>query len=158
MKKRIFLTAICALIIFGSFMGGRLYESKQNTIANQEKSENIYTVKDILTEADFDIEGTELSYRPDTLESHAFVINAEEERKQIIKELLDLEFIPSAMIYNFKEGGTMKLNLNQNYTIFVYEHEKNMYFRDDSNEIHSYNIINPDKFFDLLNTFTDLIN
>ncbi|MFS0876339.1 hypothetical protein [Solibacillus isronensis] len=154
MKKYIFLTAICALLIVGAFMGGRLYESKQNTA--QEKNENIYTTKDILTEADFDIEGTELSYRPDTLESHAIVINPEEKRKQIIKELLDLEFIPSAMIYNFKEGATMKLNLNQNYTIYVYEHEKNMYFRNDSNELHSYNIINPDKFFTKLNTLTKL--
>lgn len=62
------------------------------------------------------------------------------------------------MTYNFKEGATMKLNLNQNYTIFVYEDEKNMYFRNDSNEIHSYNIINPDNFFNLLNTYTDIRN
>lgn len=158
MKKRIFITAICALVILGAFMGGRLYESKQNTIANQEKNENIYTIKDILTEADFSIEGTELSYRPDTLESHAVVIKTEEKRKQVIKELLDLEFIPSAMTYNFKEGATMKLNLNQNFTIFVYEGEKNIYFLDDSNGIHSYNIINPDKFFNILNSFTDLSN
>ncbi|MGE7983711.1 hypothetical protein [Solibacillus sp. NPDC093137] len=158
MKKRIFITAICALVILGAFMGGRLYESKQNPTVTQEKNENIYTIKSILTEADFDIESTELSIRPDPLEGYKVDVKTEEERKIIIKELLDLKLIPSYMTYNFKEGSTIKLNLNQNFTIFVYEREKNIYFLDDSNGIHSYNIINSDKFFNILNSFTDLSN
>ena len=149
MKKRTKLITVCAIVIIVGFMGLDIYENKKMEMAAIAKKEKVYTASDILKDANFSVEETAISIRPVPYEFHKIVIEKEEHRKQIIKELADLKFKESDNIYPFEQGYTVQLTLNKEYNMFVFEKEKNIFVDDERGG--SYDIVDGESFFKALN-------
>ncbi len=150
MRKRTMLIAVGAIVIIVGFMGWDMYENKKKETAAIAKMEKMYTASDILKDANFSVEETAISIRPVPHEAHKIVVENEEHRKQIIKELADLKLRESDNFYPFEQGDTVQLTLNKEYSMFVFEKEKNIFFQTGEHSV-SYDIVDGESFFNALN-------
>jgi len=160
-KRNIFITVV--LVACVSLMGLDVYENKKQEAIAKAESERIYTVSDILKDADFNERPT-LDFRAilsKPLEHHPVInIENEEQQKRIISAINNLQLkqrkddIPPSLN---DVDYFINIKLNKEYALHIYEKKKQIYFinlsdapKVDDEYLYSYTILNGDEFFDAL--------
>lgn len=164
-KRNIFIAVV--LVACVCLMGLDVYENKKHEAIAKAESERIYTVSDILKDADFNEKPTvdirAILSKP--LEQHPVInIENEEQQKRIISAINNLQ------LKQRKDDVPLSLNevdyfinieLNKEYALHIYEKQKQIHFinlsdapKVDDEYLYSYTILNGDEFFD---TIKDII-
>ncbi|QPQ36753.1 hypothetical protein [Lysinibacillus sp. JNUCC-52] len=164
-KRRIFLI-IAVGVISVVLMGLDVYENKKRDAALKAEAEKIYTVSDIMKDANFSDENATLYIGAvvATLQEPFNTIKVENpvQKKRIIDELNNLQL---KQIKGFtsleKTAYLIDIKLNKNYTLYVFENEKQIRFLDfddstgsESEYLYYYTILNGDDFFNALKNLT----
>ena len=153
MRKRIMLPIVSLVIIWLSVGAWQTYQIQKAEAAAAQK---IYTVSDIFKDADifkgadFDSEKAKISHL-ELLPTEIFtVIEDEERKKQIVKELNELKLRKSENFYPYREEGTrLVIELDgKEYLMFLFEEEKNIFFG--AKYDFSFDVTNGEEFFNLL--------
>lgn len=151
MKKRTALITIGIVSSIIAFMIWDIYEDKKIKAA----AEKIYTMSEVLNDADFNVEETAIIIRPIKDETLRINIENEEERNQFIKNITNLKLKKSTGSHQYKEGIFIQLTLNKKYFMYVFEKEKSILIQTNENS-GSYDIVNSERFFEELNKFIQL--
>lgn len=142
MRKRIFI-AISVIVAIGCLMVWDVYENKKQEAVAMAKAEKIHTVSDILKNTDFNVDET-------TLAINNVAVENEEQRTQIINELANLKLQESKNFYPWEQATLVHITADKKYAMYVFEKEKNIFFRTGQHSI-SYDIVNGESFFNALN-------
>ncbi|KOP78131.1 hypothetical protein AMS59_13590 [Lysinibacillus sp. FJAT-14745] len=159
-KRNIFITVV--LITSIALMGLDVYENKKQEAIAKTESERIYTVSDILKDADFNEKPT-LNIRAvvsTLLEPHPIInVENEEQQKRIMDAINNLQLKKTNDATPLKDVDYLiNIKLNKEYALHVFEKKKQIQLLDlnnDSTEIddeylYYYTILNGDEFFDAL--------
>lgn len=163
MRKRIFITISILAVAIG-LMAWDMYENKefkkQEAIAKAE-SEKIYTVADILKDADFNQTPTlNIGTVVTTFqEPFPIIIENEEQQKQIMDAIKNLQLKQTKEVTALENTDYLiDLTLNKKYTLYVFEKENQIRLSDNDistdsakEYLYYYTILNGgDEFFDAL--------
>ncbi|MFJ5764517.1 hypothetical protein ACIP9C_04090 [Lysinibacillus sp. NPDC093210] len=166
MRKRTIFIVIGVVLICIALMGLDVYENKKREAALKAEAEKIYTVSDIMKDANFGDENA-------TLHIGAVVVTLQEpfptikienvdQKKRIINELNKLQL---KQIKGFtsleKTAYLIDIALNKEYTLYVFENEKQIRFLDYDDStgsakeyLYYYTILNGEDFFEALKDLT----
>ncbi|MFJ5565703.1 hypothetical protein [Lysinibacillus xylanilyticus] len=162
-KRNIIITVV--LIASIALMGLDVHENKKQEAfakAESDRFNKIYTVSDILKDADFNEKLTlNISSIVSTLDEPYPRLNVEneEQQKQIIDAINNLQLKRTKDATPFVDVDyIINIKLNKEYALNVFEKKKQIRFLDLSNEstevedeyLDYYTILNGDEFFDIL--------
>jgi len=157
MKKHTLLIVAFFITIFVGLTGWKIYDNKGNETETETEPEivatsnppKIYTVADILKDADFSVEETALIINPDLSDNQNIIVENEEQRKRFINELANLKLKKSVHSYLLSESKYIKVTLNKDYSFHLFEKEKNIFFSGDKIGV-TYDIVEGEGFFEIL--------
>lgn len=150
-KRRIFLI-ITVAVISVVLMGLDVYENKKREVALKEEAEKIYTVTDILKDADYSADNIKLGIgiiKGNIEDYETILIEDEEHQKQLVDHLQNLHFQISNNIYMLSDADYwLKINSNENYYyIYIFNDGKEIRL---DNDTRYFNILNSEEFSDIL--------
>ncbi|TKI71644.1 hypothetical protein FC756_04525 [Lysinibacillus mangiferihumi] len=149
-KRRIFLI-IAVAVISVVLMGLDVYENKKRDAALKAEAEKIYTVTDILKDADFSEDNIKLGIgiiKGNIEDYETIFIEDEEQQKQLLHHLQNLQFQISNNIYMLSDADYwMKINSDEDYYIYIFNDGKEIRL---DNDTRYFNILNNDEFSDIL--------
>jgi hypothetical protein len=151
MRKRTIFIVIGVVLICIALMGLDVYENKKREAALKAEAEKIYTVSDIFKDADFSTEKIKLGIgiiNGNIEDYETIFIEDEEQRKQIVHNLHNLQLQKSNSIYMLSDADYwVKIKSHKDYYIYIFKDEKEICF---SGDTRYFNMINSDEFFDII--------
>ncbi|MGE7844127.1 hypothetical protein ACQKNX_25585 [Lysinibacillus sp. NPDC093712] len=166
MRKRTIFIVISVVLVSIALMGLDIYENKTREAALKAEAEKVYTVSDIMKDANFGDENATLYIGAvvATLQEPFPTIKIEnvDQKKRIINEINKLQL---KQIKGFtsleKTAYLIDITLNKEYTLYVFENEKQIRFLDYDDStgsvkeyLYYYTILNGEDFFEALKDVT----
>lgn len=148
MRKRTIFILMGVVIISIVLMGLDVYENKKREAALKAEAEKIYTVSDIMKDADFSTDNMKLGIgiiNGNIEDYETIFIEDAEQLKQIVHHLHNLQLQISTNIYMLSDADYwLKVKSNEDYSMYIFKDEKEICFNSDTR---CFKIINSDEFF-----------
>ncbi len=151
MRKRTIFIIIGVVLLCIVLMGLDVYENKKREAALKAEAEKVYTVSDIMKDADFNADKMKLGIGiidGDIEDYETIFIEEEEQRKKIVHNFQNLQLQISNNIYMLSDADYwFKIKSNKDYYIYIFKDEKEICF---SSDTRYFKILNSDEFFNTL--------
>ncbi|MEK5333730.1 hypothetical protein [Lysinibacillus sp. FSL W8-0992] len=151
MRKRSIFIVIFVVIVSLALMGLDVYENKKREATLKAEAEKIYTVSDIMKDADFNADKMKLGIGiiDGNIEDYETIfIEEEEQRKKIVHNFQNLQLQISNNIYMLSDADYwFKIKSNKDYYIYIFKDKKEICF---SSDTRYFKILNSDEFFNTL--------